>query len=256
MYRPCCEREGMGYDEAGCIEWFRDVTSAYFQGELVPEAAEACLNAVVDAHADDENRCANVPRFDEATFRELCREAWRTPPVQGAELGGECLLASDCASADVDQGRVICYSGTCVLERRGQDGDGPCSVDGANGLPTELVDCRASDDLYCHRGDNVCKPRVEDGKPCPYPTACKETALCTGGTCQPLPDVGEECLNGVPGAGGYCRSKSVCDPVTLVCGPGLEVGEACRDSAECSSGLCDDGECISSDFASNLNCTG
>jgi hypothetical protein len=123
-------------------------------------------------------------------------------------------------------------------------------------VPTEVVTCGVADDVYCDRADNVCVPRVEDGEYCPDPTACKETALCTGGFCERLPDVGEECLNAVAGAGGFCRSGSACDVETLICGPGVNVGEACRESPQCVSGLCDDGVCLGSDFASHLNCTG
>lgn len=255
MYRPCCEREGMGYDDTGCTDWFRGVTSAYFQGQLAPGIAEECLNALADARAADDDRCANVPRFDEATFRQRCRQALRTPATQGAELGGDCLLDSDCASAEVGQGTVVCYSGTCMLERRGQVGDGPCNVHGRS-VPTELYTCNAADDLYCDPLDDVCKPRLDDGERCPEPSACRETARCTGGVCRTLPGLGEECLNAVAGAGGFCRSKTACDPVTLVCGPGFEAGATCREAAQCLSGLCHNRECIGSDFTLKLNCMG
>jgi hypothetical protein len=223
MYAGCCQSEGLGYDGAGCTDWFARVTAAYFTGEFRPERGAECLAALAAASSEDPDRCANVALFDEATFRELCREAFGTLARTGSPLGGDCLLAADCASAS-DEGTVICYGGSCLLELRGEAGDGPCYLSGAN-APTEAVQCHPEDGLYCHRGDNVCAPHVEEGEYCPYPNACEPTAVCTGGTCMPRE-------------------------------PGLDVGSACSDPAQCASGVCQEGVCVSSDFAMNLNCTG
>jgi hypothetical protein len=256
LYEPCCRSEGFGFDATGCRDWFQAVTKAYFTGEFRPDRGAACLDALSEARAADAARCTTVPVFDEATLREACREAFAPAPRSGEPLGGKCLLASDCSSDE--RGAVICSSGNCLLQLRGSAGDGPCYATGANtsGPLTESVRCEAKDDLYCHRGDNVCLTRVGDGAPCPYPGACNATALCTGGICKRLPSVGEPCLNGVPGAGGFCAAGSVCDPATLNCGPGLEEGAACKESGNCAHGVCLDGKCAKSDFAKSLNCTG
>jgi hypothetical protein len=79
--------------------------------------------------------------------------------------------------------------------------------------------------------------------------------MCSGGLCHALPHEGEPCLNGIPGAGGYCAPGNVCDPATLTCGPGLPAGASCQGN-QCASGLCDDGTCKRSDYQKNLNCTG
>jgi hypothetical protein len=254
MYEPCCNAEGLGFDQAGCTTWFAKVTAAYWKGELDGERAAGCLDALAGARAADSDRCSTVPLFDEATLRDECGLAFRPPVREGASLGESCLLGSDCASAD--GGNVICYSGICLLERRGGAGDGPCVVTNDNGVPTESFRCDAEDGVYCDREANVCAPRVPGGERCPSSAACDDTALCSGGICQTLPDEGEPCLNGVPGAGGFCRSNSTCDRATLVCGPGGSLGDPCSDKAGCATGLCLDGTCVASDFPDNLNCTG
>jgi hypothetical protein len=252
MYEPCCHDEELGFDASGCTEWFAEVTEAYFPGEYSPEGGAACLTALEEARTADPDRCRNVGLFDDATLRDLCREAFDTPSRTGADLGESCLLAGDCATSD--EGPVICSGGTCLLNLRGADGDGPCAT--PDRPPTVAVRCEAEDGLYCHRGDNVCRPRVGDGEPCPYPGACDDTALCTGGMCHGFPEHGEPCLNAVPGAGGFCAPRSVCDVATLTCAPGLENGTPCQDPNDCASGVCADDTCKASDFESRLNCTG
>jgi hypothetical protein len=252
MYQPCCERDGRGFEASGCATWFRKVTAAYFKGEYDEARGAACLRAIKEARAADANRCTTVPLFDEATLRDACAEAFTSSAREGEPLGGKCLLAADCASSAGEN--VICSSGSCLLERRGAAGDGPCYVSGMR--VNETARCNAKDGLYCDRSANVCAPRVGPGELCPYPGACDDTALCVGGICQRLPDLGEPCLNGVPGAGGYCRAGTVCDRTALTCGPGLDAGAACRSTGECAHGLCDNGVCVSSDFEKNLNCTG
>jgi hypothetical protein len=251
MYEPCCNDEGLGFDLAGCTSWFSRVTDAYWNGDFQTDEATACLDALAEARAADPDRCRTVSIFDAATLREECARAFTPGSRDGAPLGGECLLAADCASAE--GGAVICYGGNCLLEKKGAEGDGPCSLIGTDGVPTEIFVCEG--DTYCDREQDMCVPKVSGGERCPYPTACLDTAMCSGGVCYDLPAEGEECLNGVPGAGGYCEAGSVCDRTTLVCGPGRAEGEACQDG-ECESGVCLDGICAKSDFTDNLNCTG
>ena len=80
--------------------------------------------------------------------------------------------------------------------------------------------------------------------------------MCVGGICRAWPGPGESCLNGVPGAGGFCRPGLACNKTTLICGDPLAVGEACSEPTQCTSGLCVDDVCVRSDWQRNLNCTG
>jgi len=252
MYEPCCKTEGLGYDANGCTTWFRKVTAAYFKGDYTTDAASSCLSKLAEVRAADAQRCANVLDFNLATLRSDCQKAFGAAARDGAAPGGKCLLSGDCARPA--GGSVICYSGTCLPERRGNAGDGPCYI--GSTLPDEIVTCEAEDGLYCHRANNVCTPKVEDGEPCPSPMACKETARCNGGRCETMPGPGEACMNGIQGAGGFCRPDSACDRVTLICGASLPEGATCRDPGECTSGSCVSTKCAKPMFTNALNCTG
>lgn len=257
MYAPCCEAETQGYDAAGCIDWFRGVTTAYFRGEYRAEAGNTCLSELATARDTDPNRCASVHDFDQATLRETCSLAFASPLNVGAALGEDCLLSDDCAGT-IEDGTVICYGGACLLEQRGMVGSGPCffgAGDGIEGERTRRARCDAGDGLYCDRSTNTCAPLVDDGGLCPRSDACKSSALCTGGRCVTLPGLGEGCLNAVPGAGGYCRPGSACVVETLTCGTPLEEGAACREASQCASGSCN-GTCRPPSFTRALNCTG
>jgi len=256
MYQPCCSAEGLGFDAAGCADWFSRVTAAYLPDQFVPEKGAACLEAVAAAQAEDADRCNTVGVFDQATFRDLCDQAFVAPARDGAPLGGECLLSGDCAATGDDGGRVTCYADTCILQREGAAGDGPCYAGGPVALQQIMYTCDAARDLYCNRSDNVCAPRVAPEERCELSNACNADGMCTGGICRALPGPGETCLNGVPGAGGFCRPGLACDRTTLVCGDALEVGAACGDAAQCASGVCVDDVCVRSDWQRNLNCTG
>jgi hypothetical protein len=258
MYEPCCNAGGLGFERGGCSDWFARVTAAYLPDGFDAEAGEACLEALNAARAADANRCSTVGSFDDATLRAQCTSAFKAAARAGSPLGGSCLLAGDCAASGDEDGSIICYGRRCVLEKRGLAGDGPCYAGGDVELEDEMYTCDASDGVFCHRGDNVCTPHVAPGEYCPWPNACGDDALCVGGACTALPARGERCLNGIPGAGGSCRSGDVCDTTTIICGPGLENGAACAagESGKCASKLCVDGVCAASDFQQNLNCTG
>jgi hypothetical protein len=253
MYQPCCDADGLGYDRAGCVSWYSRVADAYLGGDYDPEKGEACLQKLADAVAADPERCSNVALFDEATFWDECGDALRNVR-EGVGLGEVCDLAGDCASSE--EGPVICYGGRCLLELEGADGDGPCFIQGSENRPLRAYTCDAADGVYCDRSANACKAHVATGEYCPFSNACDpETAMCVGGTCVALGQDGEDCVNGIPGAGGYCAPGFVCDRVTLICGPGTAGGEACVDG-QCETGVCRNGTCQVSDYHKNLNCTG
>ncbi|HTU59727.1 MAG TPA: hypothetical protein VMF89_14850, partial [Polyangiales bacterium] len=206
MYEPCCDSEQLGYAANGCKEWFRKVTAAYFSGSFYPDAAATCLRELASAREADPERCKNEPSFDAATLRESCRQAFGATYSGGAEIGGSCLLAGDCSYDPA--GPVICYGGMCVVDKRGNEGEGPCYVSGRSNDDeplTQIVRCEARDGLYCHRAERVCKAQIALGEPCPYLNACTADATCSGGRCLALPGPDEPCLNAVRGAGGTCR---------------------------------------------------
>ena len=259
MYEPCCGREGLGYDGAGCTTWFRKVTAAYFKGTFQQSAADSCLAELANVRAADPDRCANVLDFDKATLRDSCKQAFGPAARDGKALGEKCLLASECMSMPMPDATVICYGGVCLLERHGRAGDGPCYIggnSGISGIPQEVARCEADDGLYCHRANNVCTEQVGDGEYCPYPGACRGGGTCSGGRCSVLPGPGEPCKNAVPGAGGFCRVGSACVIETLLCGDALPEGASCREPAQCASGACIGGKCIKPEFTRALNCTG
>jgi hypothetical protein len=142
-----------------------------------------------------------------------------------------------------------------LLERRGANGDGPCSLLGQD-LMEEQTKCNAADGLYCDRRENVCRPHVAAGEYCPFSDACGPDGLCRGGTCVALGGPGEPCANAIPGAGGFCRPGSTCDKTTLVCGEALPIGAACREPGECATRVCTGGTCGEPEFTRRLNCTG
>jgi len=253
MYEPCCNADGLGFDLMGCTSWYSRVAGAYLKGDYLSDEGEECLGALAQARAADVDRCSTVPSFDAATFWDLCSGAVGSAARDGARLGEECLLAADCASSP--EGPVICYGDRCMVQLAGTEGDGPCFITGGD-RPTTSYTCDAASGLYCDRETNTCAPHAAPGERCPTSSACDPaSAMCSGGLCYALPGEGEACLNGIQGAGGYCRPGTVCDRTTVVCGPGLPEGSACNGS-ECASGICDAGTCRRSDYMKSLNCTG
>jgi len=119
-----------------------------------------------------------------------------------------------------------------------------------------MYTCDAADGLYCNRGDNKCLPRVGADQRCEFGNACDDTSMCVGGFCRALPGPGEPCLNGIQGAGGYCRTEDVCNVSTLLCDPGPALGEVCSEARACASGVCIENVCTASDWQRNLNCVG
>jgi hypothetical protein len=253
MYEPCCNTDGLGFDLAGCTRWYSRVAGAYLKGDYASDAGAACLAAVAQARAADPERCSSDPSFDDATFWDACSGAFALPARDGAALGESCLSASDCASDT--GGPVVCYSDRCMVQLRGAEGDGPCFLSGSD-RPMLAYTCDAADGLYCSREANACAPHAAAGEPCPTSAACDPgVAMCSGGLCYALPGDGEACLNGIPGAGGYCAPGTVCDRTSVVCGPGLPEGASCQGT-ECASGICDNGTCKRSDYQKSLSCTG
>ena len=155
--------------------------------QFVAEKSAACLETVATARAPDADRCNTSGVFDEATFGDLCNEAFVAPAREGSPLGGECLLSGDCAASGDEGGRVTGYSDTCIVQREGAAGDGPCYAGGPVVLQPLMYTCDAANDLYCNRGDNVCAPRVAPEERCEFTNACNAEGMCSGGSCRRLP---------------------------------------------------------------------
>jgi hypothetical protein len=99
----------------------------------------------------------------------------------------------------------------------------------------------------------VVEPLVENGAPCKLYLDCKsgycETPALGGGgadagadvlgTCKALPGVGQKC----PGAA--CVPGARCDPATGACVALVAAGGSCQVDAECRSGACNGGKCVS-----------
>lgn len=253
MYRPCCQSEGLGYDGAGCTEWFHETFERQVFGEFDEDAGEHCLAALADATASDPNRCASVTSFNDATLRAECKAAFVPLQRSGAALGEDCHFADDCASSPA--GEVTCFQNQCLLQRRGAAGEGPClfSVRLEEEHATEIVLCEARDGLYCHLEDDVCTRFSEVGEPCPHLGACEAGSMCLTGNCLGLPARGEQCLNTTPG---LCAPGSACDEERSICGSPLTAGEECDSSFGCSSGSCLSGHCADPEFFARLSCTG
>lgn len=264
IYEPCCKAEGLGYSASGCVAWYREIVGAYFRlrGAYDAQRASGCLTALDDVRKAEPERCREVPSFAEATLRSRCSEAYVTPEREGKALGEECRMARECAGSG--EGSVVCYGRRCMLERRGEEGDGPCLMRRGDEEPlTEIYRCDSAGGLYCHPSENECTARASTGEPCPAPDACLEGAICNGGLCMELPGPGEPCMNAIPGAGGFCQPGSACDVPTLTCGAPLAEGETCRESGQCASRSCGclppsclRNVCAKADFMQHLSCTG
>ena len=252
MYHPCCIDEGQGYDGEGCTQWMYDLIRSYSEGEFRPDAAAHCMAAFDEARAQDPNRCKTEFSFDEATLRTECSAAFVRAPRSGAQLGGDCHWASECASST--DGEVTCFEGRCLLQRQGAVGDGPCLFDTLVGTDgTDVFICNASDDLYCDLVDNVCTPFPDVGAACPHLGSCGRGAECLLDVCSRLPETGEDCLNTIPG---LCARGSACDAEHSICGPAFETGEPCELSGQCVSGACRDDVCAVPEFVARMSCTG
>ena len=98
----------------------------------------------------------------------------------------------------------------------------------------------------------IVEPLVDDGGPCKLYLDCRsgycetppdgsgsDAGADVRGTCKPIPRVGQKC------PGGACAPGARCDPATAACVALVGAGHACEIDAECASGACTNGKCIS-----------
>jgi hypothetical protein len=260
MYAPCCEATSTGFDQAGCEHWVTGVQGAFWQGDFHADVADTCLAQLRGALADPQ-RCATVS-YDDATFETICADAFTTPSRGGAPPGAACDQDADCDPPP--KGAVECALGVCRATVPTKEvGASPCGPSPVVPSPPGIVyACDSQAGLWCDRGAaegaGVCAAKVGDGAFCPFANACDETSLCVGGVCHALPTAGEACLNGVPGAGGFCAAGHACNPSTLVCEAnptgGDDTGRACNTDADCLSQRCEGKKCLAYDFTKQINC--
>lgn len=145
-----------------------------------------------------------------------------------ASIGAPCTPEQQCP-----------VGSTCLVE--GNQPEGLCGAfKKANESCASATDCQ--DHLTCGSSDGgrVCVPRKPNGNTCVTARDCLALSTCAGGSCQPLPTLGERCSVMLPCLWGSCFEQgdggSVCiEPQ----GP----GQRCRTGADCASGRCDQGLC-------------
>jgi hypothetical protein len=190
-----------------------------------------CVSGLVCS--DDTARCV-----DPAGLGEPC-EGSSAPNCEGELM---------CQGSDDDEGTP----GTCA------------TVDDVFALPSGET-CSFDENLFCEVGqhcsvtgrtteglETTCMPTASATEPCYYaiPDMCPATHYCDitvetliageyQGACQPLPGVGDPCVQPVAKQG--CPSGSVC--LDAVCVAKQRLGGGCTTDAGCYSGKCDNGGC-------------
>ncbi|MCS6857593.1 MAG: hypothetical protein NZM37_07775 [Sandaracinaceae bacterium] len=179
--------------------------------------------------------------------------------------GGRCQRSSSCHLAE-----SACNAAeNCFNLRR-------CQAPGEAGTPcSDDSDCAPA--FYCSgtSPNMTCQPRPTRNMPCGDGVVCAEGLGCStpsGGTCQPLPGEGAECLLGrygpflcapglacvdgrcrpLPGEGQTCGTPDVCapglgcafGPEGSICIRPREEGASCENNQACARGLvCVGGRC-------------
>jgi hypothetical protein len=141
---------------------------------------------------------------------EMCSSQQRCPP------GGTCLI---------EAGQT---HGVCGAPRRSGEA---CLI--ATDCQSQLT-CTAAD------GGLACLPRRPNGSTCSTSRDCLALSVCTGGTCQAQPGLGERCSTTLPCLWGSCLD--VADGGSTCIEP-QGAGQACRSSADCASERCELAQC-------------
>lgn len=166
------------------------------------------------------------------------------------------LFVSECEQllSGVVQNGSPCQSDVSCVGGRCEQPPGACTeicVDKGNQgdlctMPYQDSECDSQ--LRCRGGS--CELPGQAGDVCENANDCASLLWCDpSGTCQPLPNVGDQCLNGsTTNYSDPCRGSLVCklDPggSTRSCQPGGTAGMACSSDAPCAPGhRCDAGLC-------------
>lgn len=239
-YAACCDALGKDPGPMGCELLLPSPGGKTYD----PDAGQACLDKISQAMSGSD-LCAISP-----TEALSCPDlAQAKPPTRNP--GESCDSLLECVPST--EGSVDCRNASgsdakyCVVQVRGKEGDGPCTVSFNEGAaqfkPIEkgqgkTTACYHNDGLFCG-AEGKCIPLVTQGKTCdPNIANCVDDLFCSltdGLTCRaPKPD-GAQCF----GLGKECAGDSRCLYVAgKLCGKPKEVGSACASGGDCLSNYC------------------
>jgi hypothetical protein len=248
----CCAAEGYAYDAEKCKAVAKSQYDAVFEPSpnVVYDAARggSCIQAVKQAASS----CGALDLDGSAA----CQGVY----VGQLPAGAACESSMECAAPA--GGDATCDGqgsgkGTCVVEKRGVEGDGcyaTCTeagsaIDcGSSGGDPSSASCYTNDGLYCSSAF-VCEKLAALGAACAS-GGCVDGAYCDAGTCKHLPEAGAPCA-----VGNECAEGAYCD-ASSTCVAAKQPGEACVDFDECAEGHCYQGVCKRSSLASPAVCDG
>lgn len=219
-----------GDDDAGCPEGMSCVANTC---NLLGEAGDQCY---------DDDDCAQG-HCNYLGDSSVCQDLIAN--------GGGCGDHSDCDSGFCDPAQAECAAQTAIGSAcdpglpDNQCDEGYCDGTDCAAFADVGEDCTAIPCNYFNNEqcwDGMCQPYpLPNGQTCSSPFEC-ESQICEG-TCQALPDTGEDCLPGGCGPDAYCD-----DFTDGVCQPRKSWGAPCAGNTECW------GSCNA--YFGELRCTG
>jgi hypothetical protein len=251
VYKPCCMAAGLPADGTACRALFASSLSAQVKYDAT--AGDSCIAGL--------QQLSSQPGFCEGDIvpPSTCTQAL------GGDAGGGCLQDSDCPPSD--QGEVHCISGAmngkalhqCQIQTHGQLGSTPCvgSVRGGvtlysgtsdGSIPAQGVLCDAADGLRCD--GTACVALAATGEVCSsISDECVDGDFCdvTTGACAARKPIGAACIDQAL----ECQDGAYCDAAGgMTCVAQLDIGAACTDNGQCTTGNCaDTGTCAATPTA-------
>lgn len=210
--------------------------------------------------------CHRLPAAEQSCFQGRCDE---TAFCLAGSDGGSCESRRDAGEGCTDdtqcQPSLVCETGTqsCVPSVVANVG-GPCTprqtcptgstclVDqgqsqGICSAPKRLDEaCSSAADCQSHLtctttdGGSRCATRRPNGSACVTSRDCLALSVCSGGTCQAQPGLGERCSTSLPCLWGSCFDGN---DGGAVCIEPQGAGQPCRTGADCASERCEQGLC-------------
>ena len=173
-----------------------------------------CIEDTCTAASQEGQSCQTVP----CAIPDLYCETTSTTCVARKADGENCSEANACRS-------FYCEDGICS----------PAGRDEGESCDQLTTFCRVN--LFCKRADSnsegSCEKWLDQGAPCFESTdsGCRFGLVCSAGSCQPAPQVGESCddtkMRCAPNADLYCGQDNICQKKK-------PVGETCQLSVECA----------------------
>ncbi|HEY1812066.1 MAG TPA: hypothetical protein VGG74_06895 [Kofleriaceae bacterium] len=207
-------RCGLFADQASCVAYGQTMVDPTFEmlvasGKVTFDGsvAQECLDAIVGTSCDQTQMTARI-------LPDACSHYLVGTVAMGSacEQNAECQSGA-CAIGDCQQ---ACCTGTCAAVQAPAGSGDPCIT-----RPCEP-------DLTCSTNTGTCAALGGMSDACALPTDCDFGLGCAGGECQPLPAVGQPCLDGqCADVGAVCNEAGTCVMVGLP-------GAACATDADCS----------------------